>query len=53
MYMHTAGAFRVQYSGDPLVSFFPSSGVVAAGTTQWLRVELRTDRPGRIEENAV
>ncbi|XP_075873511.1 cilia- and flagella-associated protein 47-like [Nelusetta ayraudi] len=48
-----SGAFRVQYSGDPLVSFFPSSGVIAAGATQWLRVELRTDRPGRIEENAV
>lgn len=61
MYVHvyvlcvcaTKGVFHVQYNGNPLVSFFPSSGIIAAGSTQWLRVELRTDRPGRIDETAL
>ncbi|XP_070711754.1 cilia- and flagella-associated protein 47-like [Pempheris klunzingeri] len=47
------GVFHVQYSGDPLVTLSPCSGVVAAGTTQWLKVELRTDGPRLINEKAL
>ncbi|XP_069579420.1 cilia- and flagella-associated protein 47-like [Brachyistius frenatus] len=48
-----AGMFQVQYRGDTSVSLSPSSGVVAAGTTQWLKVELRTDRPRLIDEKVM
>ncbi|CAK6965505.1 LOW QUALITY PROTEIN: cilia and flagella-associated protein 47-like [Scomber scombrus] len=44
------GVFQVQYNGDPSVTVLPCSGVIAAGTTQWLKVELRTDRPRQINE---
>lgn len=47
------GVFHVQYNGDPLVRLSPCSGVIAAGAPQWLRVELRTDRPKRINEKAL
>ncbi|XP_078147098.1 cilia and flagella-associated protein 47-like [Centroberyx gerrardi] len=47
------GMFQVQYSGDPSVRLSPCSGVIAAGATQWLKVELRTDRPRRIQEEAL
>ncbi|KAF7659350.1 hypothetical protein LDENG_00298920 [Lucifuga dentata] len=47
------GSFQVQCSGDPSVRISPCSGVIAAGSTQWLKVELRTDRPRRIEKKAL
>ncbi|KAM3585737.1 uncharacterized protein V6R79_025810 [Siganus canaliculatus] len=47
------GMFHVQYSGDPSVTLTPCSGVIAPGGTQWLKVELRTDRPRLISENAL
>ncbi|XP_068446525.1 cilia- and flagella-associated protein 47-like isoform X2 [Clinocottus analis] len=47
------GVFQVQYNGDPSVTISPCSGVVAAGATQWLKVELRTDRPRQINEKAL
>ncbi|KAM4711439.1 LOW QUALITY PROTEIN: cilia- and flagella-associated protein 47-like [Anableps anableps] len=48
------GVFQVEYSGgNSSLSFLPSNGVIVAGTTQWLKVELRTDRPGEIHEKAL
>ncbi|KAM3857125.1 cilia and flagella-associated protein 47-like [Diretmus argenteus] len=47
------GMFHLQYNGDPSVRLSPCSGVIAAGAIQWLKVELRTDRPRRIQEEAV
>ncbi|XP_015233239.1 PREDICTED: cilia- and flagella-associated protein 47 [Cyprinodon variegatus] len=48
------GVFQVEYSGgDASLSFSPSSGVIAAGTTQWLKVELHTVKPGQIDEKAL
>ncbi|XP_045909360.1 cilia- and flagella-associated protein 47-like isoform X3 [Micropterus dolomieu] len=47
------GVFQVQYNGDPSVRLSPCVGVVAAGATQWLKVELRTDRPIQIDEKAL
>ncbi|XP_035984268.1 cilia- and flagella-associated protein 47 isoform X2 [Fundulus heteroclitus] len=48
------GVFHVEYSGgNASLSFSPSDGVVAAGATQWLKVELRTDRPGQIDDKAL
>ncbi|XP_051283893.1 cilia- and flagella-associated protein 47-like isoform X2 [Dicentrarchus labrax] len=47
------GVFHVQYDGDPSVRLSPCSGVVAAGATQWLQVELRTDGPRHIDEKAL
>ncbi|KAM8903182.1 cilia- and flagella-associated protein 47-like [Spinachia spinachia] len=47
------GVFQVQYNRDLSVQISPCSGVVAAGATQWLDVQLRTDRPRRIEETAL
>ncbi|XP_034461453.1 cilia- and flagella-associated protein 47-like [Hippoglossus hippoglossus] len=47
------GVFQVQYSADPSIKLSPLSGVIAAGATQWLKVELRTDRPVQIDEKAL
>lgn len=47
------GVFQVQYKGDPSVRLSPHSGVIAAGATQWLKVELLTDRPRVVEEKAL
>ncbi|XP_044044267.1 cilia- and flagella-associated protein 47-like isoform X3 [Siniperca chuatsi] len=47
------GVFQVQYNGDPSVRLSPCIGVIAAGATQWLKVELRTDRPRQIDEKAL
>ncbi|XP_029931399.1 cilia- and flagella-associated protein 47-like [Myripristis murdjan] len=47
------GKFQVQYCGDPSLRLSPCSGVIAAGATQWLKVELHTDRPRHIEEKAL
>ncbi|XP_074483047.1 cilia and flagella-associated protein 47-like isoform X1 [Sebastes fasciatus] len=47
------GVFQVQYNGDPSVTLSPCSGVIAAGATQWLKVELCTDRPRHIDEKAL
>ncbi|XP_031708292.1 cilia- and flagella-associated protein 47 [Anarrhichthys ocellatus] len=47
------GVFQVQYNGDPSVRISPCSGVVAAGATQRLNVELCTDRPRQIDEKAL
>lgn len=47
------GLFQVQYNGDPSVTVSPCSGIVAAGATQWLKVELRTDGPRVIDEKAL
>ncbi|XP_044200977.1 cilia- and flagella-associated protein 47-like isoform X2 [Thunnus albacares] len=46
------GVFQVQYNGDPSVRLSPLNGVIAAGNTQWLKIELRTDRSRQIEETA-
>ncbi|XP_062417325.1 cilia- and flagella-associated protein 47-like [Pungitius pungitius] len=48
-----SGVFHVQYNGDPSVRISPRSGVVAAGATQWLEVELHTDIPRQIDEKAL
>ncbi|XP_037829859.1 cilia- and flagella-associated protein 47-like [Kryptolebias marmoratus] len=48
------GAFQVEYSsGESSLSVSPSSGVVAAGTTQWLKVELQTGHPRQIHVKAL
>ncbi|KAK5847639.1 hypothetical protein PBY51_016749 [Eleginops maclovinus] len=47
------GVFQVQYNGDASIKLSPCSGVIAVGATQWLNVELRTDRPGHIDEKAL
>nr|XP_019960026.1 PREDICTED: cilia- and flagella-associated protein 47 isoform X1 [Paralichthys olivaceus] len=47
------GVFQVQYSAHPSIRLSPLSGVIAAGATQWLKVELRTDRPMQIDEKAL
>ncbi|XP_072235639.1 cilia and flagella-associated protein 47-like [Leuresthes tenuis] len=48
------GVFQVEYcGGDSSLRLSPSSGVVAAGATEWLKVELRTDRPSQIEEKVL
>ncbi|XP_026157201.1 cilia- and flagella-associated protein 47-like isoform X2 [Mastacembelus armatus] len=47
------GVFQVQYSGDSSVSLSPRSGIVAAGSTQWLKIELRTDGPKQIDDKAL
>ncbi|XP_045555398.1 cilia- and flagella-associated protein 47 isoform X1 [Salmo salar] len=46
------GAFQVLYDGDQSIRLSPSSGVLQPGTTQWLKVELCTDRPTRVREEA-
>ncbi|KAF3706395.1 Cilia- and flagella-associated protein 47 [Channa argus] len=38
---------------DSSVRLSPCSGVIAAASTQWLKVELRTDGPGQIDEKAL
>ncbi|XP_041638088.1 cilia- and flagella-associated protein 47-like isoform X2 [Cheilinus undulatus] len=47
------GLFQIQYNGDPSIRISPYSGVVAAGDTQWIKVELRTDKPRQINEKAL
>lgn len=47
------GEFHVQYNEDASVRLSPCSGVIAAGASQWLRVELRADRPKTISEKAL
>ncbi|XP_056157527.1 cilia and flagella-associated protein 47-like [Lampris incognitus] len=47
------GTFLVQYSGDPSVRLSPSSGTIPGCATQWLTVELCTNRPRRIQEEAL
>ncbi|XP_047432995.1 cilia and flagella-associated protein 47-like isoform X3 [Mugil cephalus] len=47
------GLFQVQYTGDSSLRISPSTGIIAAGATQWLKAELRTDRPRQIEEKAL
>ncbi|XP_041834411.1 cilia- and flagella-associated protein 47-like [Melanotaenia boesemani] len=48
------GVFQVEYSGgDSSLQLSPSSGVVAAGATEWLKVELRTDRPRHLQEEVL
>ncbi|XP_070786864.1 cilia- and flagella-associated protein 47-like [Enoplosus armatus] len=47
------GAFQVQYNGDTSVRLSPCFGVIAAGATQWLNVELNTDGPRQIDEKAL
>ena len=49
----TEGLFQVQYNGNPSVRLSPCTGVIAAGATQWLKVELRTDGPRMIDEKAL
>ncbi|XP_071186802.1 cilia- and flagella-associated protein 47-like [Salvelinus alpinus] len=46
------GAFQVLYDGDQAIRLSPSSGVLQPGATQWLKVELCTDRPTRVREEA-
>ncbi|XP_055360929.1 cilia- and flagella-associated protein 47-like isoform X3 [Betta splendens] len=47
------GMFQVQYKGDPTVQLSPLNGIVAAGATQWLKVELHADMPRLVEEKAL
>ncbi|XP_028326986.1 cilia- and flagella-associated protein 47-like isoform X3 [Gouania willdenowi] len=47
-----SGAFQVQFSGASSLSLSPLSGVIAAGSTQWLKVELCADRLCLIDEKA-
>ncbi|KAM8722646.1 cilia- and flagella-associated protein 47-like isoform 1-T1 [Acanthopagrus schlegelii] len=47
------GLFQVQYNRNPSVRLSPCSGVIAAGATQWLKVELCTDGPRLIDEKAL
>ncbi|XP_067349403.1 cilia and flagella-associated protein 47-like isoform X2 [Channa argus] len=47
------GMFQVHYNKDSSVRLSPCSGVIAAASTQWLKVELRTDGPGQIDEKAL
>ncbi|XP_034533198.1 cilia- and flagella-associated protein 47-like isoform X2 [Notolabrus celidotus] len=47
------GLFQVHYNGDPSVRLSPCSGIIAAGATQWLKVEMRTDGPRLIDEKAL
>uniref|UniRef100_A0AAQ5ZD21 Calponin-homology (CH) domain-containing protein n=1 Tax=Amphiprion ocellaris TaxID=80972 RepID=A0AAQ5ZD21_AMPOC len=47
------GVFQVHYCGDFRLRLSPSSAVVAAGATQQLKVELRTDSSWQIEEKAL
>lgn len=53
MNVSVGGVFHVQYDEDALVRVSPSTGLIAAGASQWLRVELRTDRPETISETAL
>uniref|UniRef100_A0A8C7KSR8 Calponin-homology (CH) domain-containing protein n=1 Tax=Oncorhynchus kisutch TaxID=8019 RepID=A0A8C7KSR8_ONCKI len=46
------GSFQVLYDGDQSIRLSPSSGVLQSGATQWLKVELCTDRPTRVREEA-
>lgn len=53
MNVFVGGVFHVQDHDAALVRVSPSTGVIAAGASQWLRVELRTDRPETISETAL
>ncbi|KAG5833367.1 hypothetical protein ANANG_G00275190 [Anguilla anguilla] len=46
------GAFEILYQGDTPLSITPSSGVVAPGGTELVRVELCADQPQRVCEEA-
>ncbi|XP_045065582.1 cilia- and flagella-associated protein 47-like isoform X3 [Coregonus clupeaformis] len=46
------GAFQVLYDGDQSIRLSPRSGVLQPGATQWLKVELCTDKPTRVREEA-
>ncbi|XP_077399924.1 cilia- and flagella-associated protein 47-like isoform X1 [Vanacampus margaritifer] len=48
-----SGLFQVLHSGDSLVRFSPCSGVVAAGATRRLTVELHADKPRQVDEKAL
>ncbi|XP_046887323.1 cilia- and flagella-associated protein 47-like [Hypomesus transpacificus] len=47
------GVFEVLYNGDTSVRLSPCSGVVSPGATQWLKVELCTNRARHIREQAL
>ncbi|XP_030010449.1 cilia- and flagella-associated protein 47-like [Sphaeramia orbicularis] len=47
------GMFQVQFSGNPAIKLSPINGVIAAGATQWLKAELRTDASRLIDERAM
>ncbi|XP_051799231.1 cilia- and flagella-associated protein 47 isoform X2 [Acanthochromis polyacanthus] len=47
------GVFQVLYCGTLSLSLSPSTGVVAAGATQQLKVELRTNGDWQIKEKAL
>ncbi|KAM6945797.1 cilia and flagella-associated protein 47-like [Aplochiton taeniatus] len=47
------GAFQVLYSGHVSVRLSPSNGVIAPGVTHWLKVDLHTDQPRRVQEEAL
>ncbi|XP_051915032.1 cilia- and flagella-associated protein 47-like isoform X1 [Hippocampus zosterae] len=48
-----SGVFQVLHIGDSLVRLSPSSGVVAAGATRRLTVELHADKPRKVDEKAM
>ncbi|XP_054654983.1 cilia and flagella-associated protein 47-like [Dunckerocampus dactyliophorus] len=48
-----SGVFHLQHSGDTFVRLSPCTGVVAAGATKWLNVELHADKPRHVNEKAM
>ncbi|KAL1021786.1 hypothetical protein UPYG_G00017930 [Umbra pygmaea] len=46
------GAFHVLYDGDPTIRLTPTSGVLQPGATQWLKVELCTEKPSSVHLEA-
>ncbi|XP_057679008.1 cilia- and flagella-associated protein 47-like isoform X2 [Corythoichthys intestinalis] len=48
-----SGVFKVLHCGDSLIRLSPCSGVVAAGATRRLKVELHADKPRKVDEKAL
>nr|XP_057907492.1 cilia and flagella-associated protein 47-like isoform X2 [Doryrhamphus excisus] len=48
-----SGVFQVLHSGDTFVRLSPGTGVIAAGATKWLNVELHADKPRHVNEKAM
>ncbi|XP_061833957.1 cilia- and flagella-associated protein 47-like [Nerophis lumbriciformis] len=46
----SSGVFHVLHSGDSSIRLSPCTGVVSAGATKWLKVELLADRPKNVDE---
>ncbi|XP_077461697.1 cilia- and flagella-associated protein 47-like isoform X1 [Stigmatopora argus] len=48
-----SGLFKVLHCEDSLIRLSPGSGVVGAGATRRLKVELHADKPRKIDEKAM